>query len=89
MYGIEKTTNDVRIDPFDVIKAILYLHFKKHSKLSMEDMRSFFNSKSNYFDMDDVHAFMNELIAIQRENSFIDINEIASMIRDDIECYPR
>lgn len=87
--AIEQTTNDVKVDPFEVVKSIFTLIMKRKEKLSINDVKHFFSVYDGYFEREDVIDFCNELVAIQRDGSLIDVQEIASLIRDDIECFPR
>lgn len=89
MKAIEQTTNDVKIDPFEVVKTIFTLVMKDRKKLSITDIKQFFNIYEGYFEREDVEDLLTELVAIQRDGAQINIQEIASLIRDDIECFPR
>ena len=89
LIAIEQTTNDVKVDPFEVVKSIFILIMKNKQKLSITDIKQFFSVYDGYFEREDVQDFINELISIQRDGSLIDVQEIASLIRDDIECFPR
>jgi hypothetical protein len=62
---------------------------KNKQKLSIHDIKKFFNVYEGYFEKEDVTDFLNELVAIQRDGALIDVQEVASLIRDDIECFPR
>jgi hypothetical protein len=89
--AIRQTANDVKVDPYEVISTIFMLILKdKYSyKLSFEEIELFFSEYDNYFEKQDVEDFKEEILALQRDGGMIDIQEIASLIRDDIECYPR
>ena len=87
--AIEQTTNDVRVDPYDVITTIFLLLKNEKVRLSVEDISNFFNEYEGYFEQRDVSEFTDEVLSLQREDGLISIQEIASLIRDDIECYPR
>lgn len=89
MQAIEQTTNDVKIDPFEVVKTIFTLVMKDKKRLSITDIKQFFNIYEGYFEREDVEDLVTELVAIQRDGAQINIQEIASLIRDDIECFPR
>jgi hypothetical protein len=89
LQAIEQTTNDVKVDPFDVVKTIFTLVMKNKKQLTIEDIKQFFDVYDGYFEREDVQDFLNELVAIQRDGTHIDVQEIASLIRDDIECFPR
>jgi len=89
--AIKQTYNDVKVDPYDVISAIFMLLLKdKYSyKLSYEDIEAFYDEYEGYFEKKDIEEFKEEILSLQRDGGLIDIQEIASLIRDDIECYPR
>ena len=38
---------------------------------------------------EDIEAFLDEVKYIKREREMIDFRELASMIRDDIESFPK
>lgn len=87
--AIRQTANDVKVDPYDVISIIFMLLLKEQHKLSPEDIRNFFSEYEGYFEQQDVEEFRDEILSLQRDGGLIDIQEIASLIRDDIECFPR
>ena len=84
MDAISQTTNDVKIDPYDVVSTIFLLLLKEKDKLSMNDIESFFAEYEGYFEKEDVDEFLDEILSLQRESGLIDVQEIASLIRDDI-----
>lgn len=83
--AIKQTTNDVKIDPYDVIKTIFILLMNVKDKISVDELQSFFEEYQGYFEQTDVEEFMDEVLSLQRGGGRIDIQEIASLIRDDIE----
>ena len=89
MMEIEKKTNDVKIDPYDVIVAVMYYWMNKKTHLSIESYKEFFQSRINHFDIEDVREIIKELLCIQRSSGIIDVKEFASLIRDDIYNYPK
>ena len=89
MNAVMKTTNDVKIDPYDVIITIFLLLLREKDKLSINEVENFFKEYDGYFEKEDVDEFMEEILSLQRDSGLIDIQEIASLIRDDIECFPR
>ena len=89
MVSIESISNDVKVDPYDVVKSILQVFLNGRTEISFEELREFFSQYHNYFTKEDVKIFMSEVMAIQRDGARIDIQEIASLIRDDIECFAR
>ena len=84
-----QVVNDVQVDPYDVIKRIFFLLANVESKVSLEQLEEFFIEYEGYFELDDVEEFKEEILCLQRDGGLIDIQEIASLIRDDIECFPR
>ena len=89
MIGIEAVLNDVKIDPYDVVLKILLLYFDERITVSVKDLRGFFDQYEGYFSKEDVREFLLEAMTIQREGAMIDLQEIASLIRDDIECFAK
>ena len=87
--AIEKTANDVKVDPYDVVKTMLYIKLDKKERIYIEDIKEFFYSHGGYFIESDIHDLIRELVSIQREGMLISTSEVASLIRDDIECFPR
>lgn len=88
--AINHTSNDVRVDPYDLIVRILvYIVEDGSDKLSIEKLQEFFDHYEGYFEEKDVEEFMDEILSLQRDGGYVDIQEIASLIRDDIECFPR
>jgi ABC-type multidrug transport system fused ATPase/permease subunit len=83
--AIKQTTNDVKADPYEVMTTIFLLLLKEKEKLSIEDIKAFFDEYDGYFEKEDVEEFMDEMLSIQRKGGIVDIQEIASLIRDDIE----
>lgn len=50
---------------------------------------SFFGSFMSYFDHDDIQKFLKEVQYIKRGSDEVYFQEVASMIRDDIEQFPK
>ena len=82
--AITQTTNDAKIDPYDVVSTIFSLLLKEKDKLSINDIEEFFQEYEGYFEKEDIDEFLEEIKALQRESGLIDIQEIASLIRDDM-----
>uniref|UniRef100_A0A7S3NYY9 Uncharacterized protein n=1 Tax=Euplotes crassus TaxID=5936 RepID=A0A7S3NYY9_EUPCR len=87
--AIQEATNDVNIDPYETIKTIFTLVMKDKECLTIEDIRNFFSTYEGYFEKGDPEFLLNELAVMQRSQMNIQVHEIASLIRDDIECFPR
>ncbi|CAI2385820.1 unnamed protein product [Moneuplotes crassus] len=86
--AITKISNDVKIDPYLVISRIFYLMANVQYKVSMEQLDEFFRVYKDHFEKDDIIEFRKEILLL-RGGAEIDIQEIASLIRDNIECFPR
>jgi hypothetical protein len=58
-------------------------------KIDENNLKKFFMRFGTYFQDQDVKHFLNEAKLLMRKDELIDLNEIASMIRNDIECMPK
>ena len=79
--------NDVKVDPFFLVKHLLLTFFNKQETVSYEQLLTFFGEFASYFEPGDVEGFFSEVNYIKRGHEMIDINEIAAMIRDDVEHF--
>lgn len=98
--AVKANMNDVMIDPQEVVKKVLIVYFStKEGKLitdytiTLENLYTFFNDFKTYFEEDDVNSFMVEIEIFMREknggNLTIQIEEIAYLVRDNIERLPK
>jgi hypothetical protein len=87
--AIKQTSNDVKVDPYDVISRIFLMLADVEHQLLPDQLDEFFTEYQGYFERHDVEEFRDEILSLQRDGGQIDIQEIASLIRDDIECFPR
>jgi hypothetical protein len=85
----EMVMNDVKLDPYILVSKLLATYYSGMEKIKFQDFRQFFLRFESYFQGNDVDLFLQEVKLLQRRDELVDINEIASMIRNDIECMPR
>jgi hypothetical protein len=52
-------------------------------------LEEFFDEFRDYFEEEDLVEFMKELKYLERGSDSINIQELASMIKDDVEFFPR
>jgi hypothetical protein len=68
---------------------LLTLFYDCEEKVSYEKLRVFFGEFVSYFQQEDIEGFLNEVQYIKRGSDEVYFQEIASMIRDDIEHFPK
>lgn len=81
--------NDVKLDPFILVSKLLSTYYSGMEKIKFQDFKKFFTRFEPYFQSSDVTLFLKEVELIQRRDDLVDIIEIASMIRNDIELMPK
>jgi len=81
--------NDVTIDAYKLVKGLLKMYFNDRDKIKFEHFEKFMTEFDSYFMDDDREKFLKEVSYIKRGNDEIDVNELASMIRDDVEYFPK
>jgi len=87
--AIEMVTNDVKLDPFILVSKLLTTYYSGMEKIKFADFKKFFVRFETYFQGNDIYLFLVEVELLQRKDELVDINEIASMIRNDIELMPK
>lgn len=81
--------NDVKADPYMLVLHLLKLFFNGENHVSYERFISFFGEFVTYFQQADIDGFLKEVHFIKRESDEVYFQEIASMIRDDVEQFPK
>lgn len=81
--------NDVKLDPFILVSKLLTTYYSGLEKIKFADFRKFFKRFETYFQGNDAELFLQEVELLMRRDELVDINEIASMIRNDIELMPK
>jgi hypothetical protein len=87
--AIEMVMNDVKLDPYILVSKLLTTYYSGFEKISYSDFKKFFVRFQSYFLEQDVKLFLMEVKLLCRRDELIEINEIASMIRNDIEMMPK
>lgn len=87
--AIEQIMNDVKIDAYYLVQNLLTLFFNNKEKVPYEQLLTFFGEFVSYFEQEDLDGFLKEVQYIKRGSDEIEISELASMIRDDVEHYPK
>ena len=81
--------NDSKLDPYILVSKLLTTYYAGVEKISFVDLKKFFLRFNTYFQESDEKHFLLEAKQLMRKDELIDLNEIASMIRNDIECMPK
>ena len=87
--AVEEITNDVKADPYQLVYNLLKLFFKGEDKVTYEGLNLFFGEFVSYFQHEDIEGFLNEVQYIKRGSDEVYFQEIASMVRDDVEHFPK
>mmetsp|Transcript_13312 Transcript_13312/g.22611 ORF Transcript_13312/g.22611 Transcript_13312/m.22611 type:complete len:299 (-) Transcript_13312:33-929(-) len=87
--AIEMVMNDVRLDPYVLTYKFFLTFYSGQEEILIDDLKKFFIKFETYFQPQDIRLFLREVALLQRKDDLIDIKEIASMIRNDIEMMPR
>lgn len=87
--AIEMVMNDTKLDPFILVSKLLTTYFSGLEKVKLEDFEKFFARFESYFNPADAALFLLEVQMLMRKDELVDLNEVASMIRNDIELFPR
>lgn len=87
--AIEMVLNDVKLDPFILVSKLLTTYYSGMEKVKFDDFKKFFNRFESYFIKSDIVMFLREAELLVRRDQLISIDEIACMIRNDIECMPK
>ena len=87
--AIEMVMNDVKLDPYILVYKLLLFFYSGNEHLQMRDIKKFFARFETYFLKDDIRLFLKELELLKRREDLIDIKEIASLIKADVEMFPK
>ena len=81
--------NDVKLEPFVLTHKLLLTFFSGQEVVRMTDIKKFFARFERYFQASDVRGFLAEVALIKRQDDEIDIKEIASIIKNDVDMFPK
>ena len=87
--AIEMVLNDVKLDPYILTYKLLLTFYSGQEQITMGDMKKFFVRFETYFTGQDIMMFLKEVQMLERKDDLIDLKEIASMIKNDVEMFPR
>lgn len=85
--AIEANQNDSSIDPFFLTHHILDAFYGGEGKVKLDRLGRFFGHFATYFEEDDYQFLLNEAQFMGRGTNSVQITELASMIRDDVELF--
>lgn len=81
--------NDVKIDAYYLVYHMFQMFFCNQEKIQYEQLKTFFGEFVTYFEEEDIGGFLKEVQYIKRGSEEIDLSELASLIRDDVECFAK
>jgi hypothetical protein len=81
--------NDVKVDAYFVVHNLFQFFFKGEEKVDYNQFITFFGNFVTYFEQEDIDGFLREVQFIKRGNDEVSFQEVASMIRDDVELFPK
>jgi hypothetical protein len=81
--------NDVKVDAYYLVYNMLSMFFNNRRKVQFEQLKTFFGEFVSYFDEEDMYGFLEEIKYIKRGSEEIDLAELASLIRNDVESFPK
>lgn len=87
--AIEAIINDVKVDAYYLVMNLFQLFFRGEEKVEYNEFKTFFGEFVTYFDQEDIDAFLREVQYIKRGSDEIYFQEVASLIRDDVELFPK
>ena len=87
--AVEMVMNDVKLDPYILVYKLLIFFYSGTENLALPDLKKFFARFETYFQGNDIRLFLKEVALLKRRNDMVDIKEIASMIKNDVEMFPR
>lgn len=81
--------NDVKLEPYVLTHKLLLTFYSGQEMVRMVDIKKFFARFEKYFQRSDIQGFLKEIALIKRKDDMIDIKEIASLIKNDVDMMPK
>lgn len=81
--------NDVKLEPYVLTHKLLLTYYSGQEIVRMTDIKKFFARFERYFQGSDIKGFLKEVALIKRQDDLIDIKEIASIIKNDVDMMPK
>ncbi|OMJ77190.1 hypothetical protein SteCoe_23265 [Stentor coeruleus] len=89
MIAIERILYGYDMNPHEIVRFVLKDHFGKKKKLTVADLNDFFNEWSWHFNEENMKEFLLESQSLADEAGFFKNEEIANMIRINVESNPK
>ena len=89
MEAIEIVTNDTKLNPYTLSHKLLLTFYSGQESIKINDFKKFFGRFETYFDQNDLDIFFIEVERLARPDGFIAITDIASMIKNDVDMFPK
>lgn len=88
--AVEVFTHDVGISPQTMVNKVLRNYFGQDVEVvSLHDLSKFFDHHHRHLLQRDVIDFLHEAKYLTNEGKELSIDEVASLIRDDVEMFPK
>ena len=87
--SIERVLYGFEMKPHEVVKYILAEHFRKKQKINIGDLNEFFGEWSWHFSDDDIREFLIEAQSLADELGYFRHEDVANMIRINVEACPK
>jgi len=89
IHAIEMVMNDVKLEPYVLTHKLLLTYYSGQEQVRMADIKKFFARFEQYFQPSDIQGFLKEVALLKREDDLVDIKEIASMVKNDVDMMPK
>ena len=93
--AVECFTHDVGISPQTLVKMVLRNYFKEKwpginlEYIGLNDLSRFFDEYHRHLLQRDVIDFLHEAKYLTNKDKELNVDEVASLIRDDVEMFPK
>jgi len=89
--AVESYMNDVTTDAYPMVNYLFKLKFGDNAEiLTLTEVKAFLNEFDSYFRGEDLERFVRDLeIGLRLEGDKVSVSEIASMIKNDSDCFPK
>jgi hypothetical protein len=93
--SIMKILNSSTLRPDQVARALLMNYFKESqglrnaNEVTIADLENFVNEFSWHLNQDDIRDFLWEVRFLLDDSGKLQVREVAGMIRDDVESFPK
>jgi len=81
--------NDVKVDPYLMVLHMMLMFFNGQKRVHFDQLRQFFSEFDSYFEPGDIEGFLGEVAYLKRGSEEVALQELASMVRDDVEHFAK